>query len=191
MRVAPIGLMFRHDHDLLWEQGKLSALPTHRHPLGIEGAQVMALGIALASASPAFDRDKFFSELREKCHAMEYIGPLRRAANVAHPRDIGLFGNGVDAPSSVVSAIACFGLTPDSYEHTIGNAILLGGDTDTIAAMAGALSGAYLGQQAIPTHLLKNLENRYQGRSYLEQLSYQLLTAHESRVGEDGQTRDA
>lgn len=64
---------------------------------------------------------------------------IRRAARIDSAKDLGLFGNGIEAASSVVTAIACFGLTPDSYEQTIGNAILLGGDTDTIAPMAGAV----------------------------------------------------
>ena len=37
MRVAPVGLFFHHDLEAVWEQARLSALPTHVHPLGIEG----------------------------------------------------------------------------------------------------------------------------------------------------------
>jgi poly(ADP-ribose) glycohydrolase ARH3 len=49
MRVAPVGLLFRDDPGRLWEQARLSALPTHRHPLGVEGAQLLALAVALCS----------------------------------------------------------------------------------------------------------------------------------------------
>jgi poly(ADP-ribose) glycohydrolase ARH3 len=85
-----------------------------------------------------------------------------------------LFGNGIEAQSSVVTAIACFGLTPDSFEQTIANAVLLGGDTDTIAAMAGAVSGAYLGTSALPQKLLAELENEGKGRDYLIRLAEKL-----------------
>jgi poly(ADP-ribose) glycohydrolase ARH3 len=180
MRVAPVGLMFRHAHDTLWEQARLSALPTHVHPLGIEGAQVLALAVGLASTSVDLNRDQFFGILSERCASMEFAGPLRRAARIHNPSDLGLFGNGIEAASSVVTAIACFGLTPNSYEQTIGNAILLGGDTDTIAAMAGAVSGAYLGRTAIPVGLIGNLENHHQGRGYIEELAIQLSVAHSS-----------
>jgi ADP-ribosylglycohydrolase len=37
-----------------------------------------------------------------------------------------------------------------AFEKTVTYAISLGGDTDTIGAMAGAISGAYLGIEAIP-----------------------------------------
>jgi poly(ADP-ribose) glycohydrolase ARH3 len=180
MRVAPVGLMFRHDVELLWEQAKLSALPTHVHPLGIEGAQLLALAVGLASTTAALNREEFFRALSERCHSIQYSGPLHRASRVGNEKDLALFGNGIEATSSVVTAIACFGLTPNSYEQTIGNAILLGGDTDTIAAMAGAISGAYLGREAIPVQLLNSLENRSQGRTYIEELAGRLLTAHES-----------
>lgn len=178
MRVAPVGLMFRQNHDELWHHAKLSALPTHVHPLGVEGAQLLALAVALASTvTDTIDRERFFDTLTRRTQTLEYAGPLRRAAKLGDPKDLALFGNGIEATASVVTAIASFALTPRSYEQTIGNVILLGGDTDTIAAMAGAISGAFLGRQAIPCHLLANLENHYQGRRYLESLAEQLLAA--------------
>jgi poly(ADP-ribose) glycohydrolase ARH3 len=176
MRVAPVGLVYRGDHDELWRQAQLSALPTHVHPLGVEGAQVLALAVGLAATAEVIDRATFFDTLAARCQSIEYSGPLRRAAKIDDPRDLALFGNGIEATASVVTAIASFALTPQSYEQTIGNVILLGGDTDTIAAMAGAISGAFLGKRAIPQHLLANLEDQYQGKRYLEQLAEQLWT---------------
>jgi poly(ADP-ribose) glycohydrolase ARH3 len=180
MRVAPVGLMFRHQPDVLWAQAGRSALPTHTHPLGIEGAQVLALAVGLASVADEFNRDEFFMVLADRCQAPEYSAPLRRAGKISSHKDLGLFGNGIEATSSVVTAIACFGLTPESYEETIGSAILLGGDTDTIAAMAGAISGAYLGRRAIPDRLLGSLEDGYQGRRYIDELAGKLLAAHQA-----------
>lgn len=183
MRVAPVGLMFRHQEALLWEQAKLSALPTHVHPLGVEGAQLLALAVGLASMSVEFRRDVFLDALAARCTSWEYSGPLRRSARLINPKDLGLMGNGIEATSSVVTAIASFALTPESYEQTIGNVILLGGDTDTIAAMAGAVSGAYLGVDAIPIHLLELLEDNYQGKTYIENLALELCAAHETVAG--------
>lgn len=174
MRVAPVGLLFRHDHDRLWEEARLSALPTHVHPLGVEGAQLLALAVALAATMESFDREVFFARLGERATALEFSGPLRRAARITDSHDLGLFGNSIEATTSVVTAIASFGLTPDSYQDTVGNVILLGGDTDTLAAMAGALSGAHLGRDSIPVNLLELLEDNHQGRTYLEQLAIQL-----------------
>lgn len=178
MRVAPVGLMFRDDPSALWEQARLSALPTHVHPLGIEGAQVIAMAVGLASQMETFHPEAFFGALAERCQSFEFAGPLRRAKQVVVPRDLALFGNGIAATDSVVTSVVCFALTPDSYERTIATAILLGGDTDTIAAMAGAISGAFLGRQAIPPGLLDRLEDGYQGRTYIEELAQRLLVAY-------------
>lgn len=185
MRVAPVGLMFRHDPQQLWGQARLSALPTHVHELGIEGAQALALAVSLSSSNSPFDREQFFLALSGRCCHVDYSGPLKRAARIDDPRDLAHFGNGIEAASSVVTAIAAFGLTPNSYEQTIANVILLGGDTDTLAAMAGAISGAHLGYRAIPKHLLASLEDRFQGRQYIEQLARKLCAAHGQLLCDD------
>ena len=188
MRVAPIGVFFRDDHDVIWEQARLSSLPTHVHPLGVEGAQLIALAVALASATERLDRSQFLSQLAARCTSLEYSGPLRRAVQIQDRRDLALFGNGIEATSSVVTAIASFVLTPESYKEAIGNVILIGGDTDTIAAMAGAISGAYLGLSALPERLLDVLEDGYQGRRYIQQLAADLLSAYERKSGAQSST---
>src|SRR5581483_9281692 len=76
MRVAPVGLVFRDDRRRLWEQARLSALPTHLHPLGIEGGQLLALGVALCSRMERFDRSGFFAELMTACESAEYRAKL-------------------------------------------------------------------------------------------------------------------
>ena len=67
----------------------------------------------------------------------------------------------------------------------IARAILLGGDTDTIAAMAGAVSGAYLGAAAIPTPLLHRLEDEegQKGRSYIASLAEHLYHSQQTSRG--------
>jgi poly(ADP-ribose) glycohydrolase ARH3 len=51
---------------------------------------------------------------------------------------------------AVPAALAASLSNLDSFTETVTFAVALGGDTDTIASMAGALSGAYLGEEAIP-----------------------------------------
>lgn len=176
MRVAPVGLFFHQDVKRVREQARLSALPTHLHPLAIEGAQLLALGVAFAVRAESFDRAIFYEELLTHCELEDYRRKLERAAQVSVVDDLAELGNGIQALESVVTALACFALSPEDYGTAISRAILLGGDTDTIAAMTGALSGAFLGQQAIPSTLLARLEDEPQGkgRSYLTNLADQL-----------------
>ncbi|XP_060531177.1 ADP-ribosylhydrolase ARH3-like [Cylas formicarius] len=79
-------------------------------------------------------------------------------------------GNGISAYESVPTAIYCFLRaqkmipnidTSNIFRRTIQYAISLGGDTDTIACMAGAIAGAYLGQPSINESILKHCE-RYE-----------------------------
>jgi poly(ADP-ribose) glycohydrolase ARH3 len=179
MRVAPVGLLFRDNPARLWDQARLSSVTTHRHSLGIEGAQLLALAVALCSHSDQFDRAAFFDELLSACESAEYREKLSTARQVRSPEQLAGLGNRIEALHSVPTSIASFALTPESFEETISNVIFLGGDTDTLAAMAGALSGAYLGNSRLPARLVGLLESSPKGRVYLEDLSGKLLLVYE------------
>jgi poly(ADP-ribose) glycohydrolase ARH3 len=174
MRVAPVGLLFGDDLDRVEEQAERSALPTHLHPLGVEGAVLLALAVALASRQELFDRRAFYRELFRRCRSEEFEWQLRAAARMKGQHHVSVLGNSLEAHRSVVTAIACFSTSPDNYSNVIGKAITLGNDTDTLAAMAGAISGARLGIGAIPGALLDRLEDRRQGASYLRTLAEKL-----------------
>lgn len=178
MRVAPVGLIFRDAHPRLWEQARLSALPTHRHSLGIEGAQLLALAVALGSYQERFDRTKFLAGLLSACESAVFRSKIEQAGAVGSPEDLAALGNGIEALQSVPTAIASFVLTPEAYETTVSNVIFLGGDTDTLAAMAGAVSGAYLGASRLPGRLVGLLESSPKGRDYLVKLADRLFEAY-------------
>lgn len=179
MRVAPVGLFFRDDFERLWTQARASAWPTHRHPLGIEGAQLLALAIGLVSGWDSFDRERFFAALLEKVESEVYRDKLTLASST---QSLTGLGNGIQALESVPTALASFALAPDSFADTIANVIFLGGDTDTLAAMAGALSGAYLGLSQLPQRLVQLLETSPKGRDYLVQLGARLFEKYENLV---------
>ena len=149
MRSAPVGLTFRDDPGRLWVEAERSALPTHRHPIGIEGAQVIALAVAIALRGGPFDRRAFFGELRGHAVTEEFRRQLEIAGELSADDSVAPFGSTLRADESVVTALACFAAAPDSFEDAVSRAIALGGDTDTVAAMAGAVSGAFLGVGAL------------------------------------------
>lgn len=177
MRVAPVGLLFRNDLDRVWREAEQSALPTHQHPVGIEGAQLVALAVALAATADHFDRAAFFGELLARARTDEFRHQLAAAARLGTADPLNAFGSSIRADRSVVTAIACFAASPSSFKDVITHAITLGDDTDTVAAMAGAISGAYLGAAAIPAHLPTLLEDGPKGRTYIGTLADQLLAA--------------
>lgn len=177
MRVAPVGLVFAHDHDLLWEQARRSALPTHVHPLGIEGAQLLALAVAICLEERNPRDHRLWDALAARCTTAEFQTRIEEARQASNREELIALGNGIAAHDSVVTAIACYLLWGESVEETIAEAILLGGDTDTIAAMAGALAGAACGASSISPILLNSLEAGPHGRDYLMQLGRQLASA--------------
>lgn len=182
MRVAPVGLLFRDDPRRLWEQARLSALPTHVHPLGIEGAQLLALAVAFCSQAETFDRAAFFAALLSADPSSPFRAKLEQAAHTRSAEDLAHLGNGIEALESVPAALASFALTPESFVEAVANVIFLGGDTDTLAAMTGALSGAFLGVSGLPQRLVGLLETSPKGRDYLGKLANDLFAAYQ-RVG--------
>jgi len=148
------------------------------HPLGIEGAQLLALAVGHCASVQQFHHDVFFDELIGVCESSEYRSQLERAAQVQGPKDLAAMGNRIEALYSVPTAIASFALTPESFETAVSNVIFLGGDTDTLAAMTGALSGVYLGVGRLPANLVGLLESSPKGRKYIQHLADQLLAVY-------------
>jgi poly(ADP-ribose) glycohydrolase ARH3 len=184
MRVAPVGLVFAHDLSRVAEQAKLSAYPTHRHPLGVEGARLLAVAVALAAEGPPLNRGAFYRELTRDCREEEFRWQLGAARKLRDTDSLAFLGNSLPAHRSVVTSIACFTTCPKSFRGCVEKAIALGDDTDTLAAMAGALCGAHLGIAGIPPEWVGYLEGGPKGVEYLRTLADGLHRLHERLAGE-------
>ena len=179
MRVAPIGLLYSRNPQKLREIAYQSSSITHSHELGKEGAALQACAVALALNTPSdedIDKETFLAGLQNFIQNQLYKEKVARIRDLLDEQDkakvVAMLGNGIEAPRSVPTAIYCFLRQPQSYKDTVIYAISLGGDTDTIAAMAGAICGAYLGIEAIPPEWRAKLENR----EYIESLAENLAT---------------
>jgi poly(ADP-ribose) glycohydrolase ARH3 len=167
MRIAALGLLF-HDAPDLYEKARLSAAVTHAHPIGIDGAAVQARAVAQALAlDPAqpFAADEFLQVLLDTARTPEMQGKLARVQQLIRqtvpPQQAATaLGQGVAVQRSLPFAIFCFARHPHSFQDCLFCAILNGGDRDTLGAMACAISGAYLGLEAIPEAWREKLENR-------------------------------
>jgi poly(ADP-ribose) glycohydrolase ARH3 len=163
MRVAPIGLAYRDDLKKATAIAIESSRPTHSHPLAYQGAVLQCLAVAIAVVSIDFSSDAFLKPLRASLvyfddlmqDTSRFTGALRaieeglaRGASCAEMSSI--LGAGVTAHEAVPMAMYCFLRHPHSYADVVHHAVFIGGDTDTIACMAGAISGAFLGAAAIP-----------------------------------------
>jgi len=167
MRVAPVGVLYHDNPAMLKEVADKSSQITHAHQLGKEGATLQAYTIALATnlePSSTLDRDDFLARLNNFMPQGIYREKLNKVQALLSQPDRGKvifeLGNGIEAFNSVPTAIYSFLSQPHSFPQAVLSAISLGGDTDTIGAMTGAISGAYLGFDAIPAKWRDKLENR-------------------------------
>ncbi len=162
MRAAPLGLLYhRHIGELRRATEQASAI-THSHPLGIEGALLIAGAVAMALQGEV-DLDA----LRGFCTREEYRGRLVLAKELLAGKPSRTqvrrqLGNGILAHESAVTAVYAFRRFPDDFQAMVEFIIGLGGDTDTIGAMAGGIFGAKNGAGALPAGLLARLEQREQ-----------------------------
>lgn len=177
MRVAPIGLLYSNSTENLREIAYKSSIITHSHELGKEGAALQAYAVALALNTPSdeeIEREVFLLKLQNLVQNQLYKEKIASIKELLRRQDrarvVNVLGNGIEAPRSVPTAIYCFLRRPRCYGDCVLHAISLGGDTDTIASMAGAISGAYLGIEAIPREWRAKLESR----AYIEALAEKL-----------------
>lgn len=167
MRIAPLGLACHADADL-YQKARVSAEVTHAHPVGIDGAAVQAKAVAMAVAlepSDPFPFDDFLTTLLETARTPKMKRKLSSVRDLlkrhAPPAEAAVrLGMGVAVDRSQPFALYAFARHPDSFEDVLFCAALNGGDRDTMAAMACAISGAYLGESGIPAEWRRKLENR-------------------------------
>lgn len=160
MRSATIGIAAQ-DAGQAQKLIALSCRVTHSDPRADQGAQAIAvIGRLIAEADgrpitaaevrrvvmPAIE-DAQFNELMRLA-----IDLASKDASLRVFRDTAGFANGVSGfvVHTVPAAVYCWLVNQGSYRQTIEAAVTLGGDTDTVAAIAGGLSGAQLGCDAIP-----------------------------------------
>lgn len=144
MRVSPVAWVAQS----LEEAEKLaewSAEVTHNHPEGIKGAQAVAAAIYLARTGKSKAEIKDYIE--KQYYKLEFTLDEIRPA----------YKFDVTCQGSVPQAIQCF-LEAADFEDAIRNAVSLGGDGDTQAAMAGAIAEAFYG---IPQPLKEEAFKRF------------------------------
>lgn len=140
MRVSPCGY-FAQTLDEALDLAKQSAEVTHNHPEGIKGAQAVAASIFLTRQQKPKEEIRNYIE-----SAFGYN--LHRTCDEIRP--INEFD--MTCQGSCPEAIIAF-LESTDYESAIRLAVSLGGDSDTIACMAGGMAAAYYG---IPDEIVYN-----------------------------------
>ena len=132
MRVSPVA----YAADDLGEVVRLaaaSAEPTHNHPEGIKGAQAVATAILLARKGASQEEIGHFCQEHFGYDLSEPLAEIRESYTFDE-----------SCQGSVPQALRAF-LEAASFEDAIRNAVSIGGDSDTIACIAGAVAEAHFG----------------------------------------------
>lgn len=148
MRVSPVGFAFDTVEDVLREAGK-TALPTHNHPEGINGAKATALAVYMARTGS--NKVQIRSEISSR-----FGYDLNRTCEDIRPA----YSFDVTCQGSVPEAIIAF-LDSSDFESAIRLSISLGGDADTLACIAGGIAQAFYGE--IPQWIKEDAWDRLPG----------------------------
>lgn len=160
MRVSPCGFAAT-SLDEAKTFAKAVTEVTHNHPEGIKGAEATAVAVYLARSG------KSMIEIRDYIETRYYRIKFKLADIRAN------YTFDVSCQGSVPHALEAF-FESTSFEDAIRNAVSIGGDSDTIAAITGGIAEAYYG---IPVDIRKL------ALTFLDVKQLEILNAFESRYG--------
>jgi poly(ADP-ribose) glycohydrolase ARH3 len=199
MRAGPLGLLLP-EQQAMCRAAREQARITHLDPRCAAGAAAVARAVALAATRLPIDTAEFLAEVAN-CAETEGVSvgdairglgewlALPPASAARHVHESGMDPAHLDrwqgisafVTPSLLWSLYAFLRSPDDYWETICTAIGVGGDTDTMAAIAGAISGARLGVEALPAELLHRLNDRGEwGADALTELANSCATIVES-----------
>jgi poly(ADP-ribose) glycohydrolase ARH3 len=167
MRAPALGLFYAAaEEQQLVDAVYAATVVTHAHPLAVDGAVIIALATALACRDSG--TAEIFARLKQQNFREEFSNKLDKGAAWLEstadvsPRVVAReLGNGIAAVQSCVSALyAALAFRAQPFNELLAFCLKLGGDVDTIAAMAGAIWGAGRGCAALPREYLEQLEQR-------------------------------
>jgi ADP-ribosylglycohydrolase len=152
MRVSPVGFACDTLEEVLAE-ARQSAEVTHNHAEGIRGAQATAAAIFLARSNWEKADIKEHVEREFGYNLSERLDDIRER-----------YSFDVSCQGSVPQSIVAF-LEADGFEDAVRNAISLGGDADTMAAIAGGIAEAFFGgvPEDIASRTLAALDPKLRG----------------------------
>ncbi len=132
MRISPAGFAYQTLEETLKQSERFTAI-THNHPEGIKGGCATAAAIFLARTGSSK------TEIKEYIHS-QFGYDLDRTLDQIRPT----YTFDVSCQGSVPEAIIAF-LESTDFEDAVRKAVSLGGDSDTIACIAGGIAQAFYG----------------------------------------------
>ena len=156
MRVSPVGLVAESLPEAI-NLARLTASVSHAHPEGIKGAEAMAQAVWMARHGRSKDDIRFamgndfgYDLTMPENEMVSLLAGYVKEPIIVNGEDTGEFyfreTGKIDTScqNTVAAAVRAF-LAGDSFEDTVRRAVAYGGDSDTIASMAGAIAAPFYG----------------------------------------------
>jgi ADP-ribosylglycohydrolase len=159
MRAAMLGICAAPD-DQLSDLVRVSTRLTHTDPRAEEGALVVARAARLAIAQDRRQPIEFLSDEAARVRGGELRTLLSAAVSALAGNRSSLefaescgWSTGISGyvNHTVPAALYCWAKSPTDFRQCVERAVMLGGDTDTVAAITGAICGANVGADAVPS----------------------------------------
>lgn len=142
MRISPVGWVANSEEELKALSATVTGV-THNHPEGLKGAEAVALCVYLARTGA--DKQTILKRAGEYYPVLNDKTFTISALQASYGYDS--LGYWVTCQGSVPHAILAFSES-DGFEDAVRNAVSIGGDSDTIGAMAGSIAEAFYGVPA-------------------------------------------
>jgi len=178
MRAGPVGLRYFDDLEMLKEAALGQALITHTDPEALAGSAAVAFAVSCGIRDEGrLDRGPLAKKTAEFVSSVsagmaEKIAGLADYLDATPEEGFAFTGTGGYVMETVPGALFAFLRSPYDFEETVVTAVNAGGDTDSLGAIAGAVSGSFNGMARIPARWKDNVE----GKGYLERLATRLYT---------------
>jgi ADP-ribosyl-[dinitrogen reductase] hydrolase len=161
MRAAPFGVFYRNNLDKMVEACKLDANITHNHADARDSSIFLCL--VISNLLNGLSVDDAVAEAMKYPYEYDHVVRLNHEAidmakantNFTDGISLGVAGT---AHETLASALYCF-LKFRSFDDAVASCVLLGGDTDSRAAIAGAMAGAAYGRDAIKKDWVTQVED--------------------------------
>lgn len=166
MRVSPIGLVYRNNLEKLLQVAMQDATITHNSLEPKMGSVAVALATALLANGTATPQTVSYqvtdvlvdSEVKNKIlQAQKWLEQGTDLESITMEA-LAEIGSGGYVPETVGAAFFCLGAT-SNFQDAVVLAIKAGGDTDTTAAIVGAMAGTYYGLEGIPKEYKEKVES--------------------------------
>ncbi|MFH2075471.1 MAG: ADP-ribosylglycohydrolase family protein [Pseudomonadota bacterium] len=174
MRVAPIGYLYQSDPEKLKTVARASGICTHGHRTAVAASvgAVYLVKLVLDDCPP----ERMIDELLQFTNGMskEFDDAILKVKDCLYWGDeekaLKYLGEGWIGEEAVALSLYCFLRYPDDYTKVVIRGANTNGDSDSIACIAGGISGAYLGIDAIPEKWMAGIEKA----AYLNDLATRL-----------------